>query len=96
MLWYSSDNGRPQPILTNVYSTYGSTGVKTVGLSELMGDKAKDTLKGFDFDHVWLAVEDGTPTLRVFGENAYSRPKRKVTISAATRAKRSRGRIPAP
>ena len=84
MLWYSSDNGRPQPILTNVYSTYGSTGVKTVGLSELMGDKAKDTLKGFDFDHVWLAVEDGTPTLRVFGENAYSRPKRKVTISFYT------------
>lgn len=34
------------------------------------GDVAKEKLKGFDYEKVWLIVEDGTPTLRIFGNRA--------------------------
>ena len=71
------------PIVTNTYSTFSSTDVPAIGRSKLMGKNAEKVLIGFDFEDVWMTVDGGTPTLRVFN-GGYSQPRKKVTISFYT------------
>ena len=74
---------RADPIFINCYGTVGSDKVTTVGRSNLIGDKAKTYLVGFDWDNVWQTVKDGTPTLRGFQDD-FSQAKQKVQISFYT------------
>ena len=53
-------------VLENVYATQGQTGVTELEPGHMIGDAAKTSMTGFDFDTVWRTVEGGTPQLRVF------------------------------
>ena len=52
-------------VLENVYATQGQTGVTELEPGHMIGDAAKTSMTGFDFDTVWRTVEGGTPQLRV-------------------------------
>lgn len=81
--FWRSDTGAV-PIVTNVYSAYATNGGTVYGMSTIWGDKAINTLQGFDFDNIWKTVETGTPVLRVFGTDSHSVEKQLVTISFYT------------
>lgn len=80
MLWYSENADKKIPIMQNLYSTYSCIGAETILISDINGEKAKDTLKGFDFVSIWDTVDGGTPIIRGFTDTRYSLPKKKVTI----------------
>ena len=61
--WSSS---YPFPDVTNVYSTKSSINVSGISIGSITGEKAKATLKGFDFENTWTAVEGATPVPKVF------------------------------
>ena len=44
-------------------------GIKSLGITFMKGDQAEEKMVGFDFENIWMTVEDGTPVLRCF-ENA--------------------------
>lgn len=52
--------------VTNVYSTQSSINVSGISIGSITGEKAKATLKGFDFENTWAAVDGGTPVPKVF------------------------------
>ena len=53
-------------VLENVYATQGQTGVTELEPGHMIGDAAKTSMTGFDFDTVWRTVEGGTPQLLAF------------------------------
>ena len=53
-------------VLENVYATRGQTGVTELEPGHMIGDTAKTSMTGFDFDTVWRTVEGGTPQLLAF------------------------------
>lgn len=56
----------PFPDVTNVYSTQSSINVSGISIGSVTGEKAKATLKGFDFENIWAAVDGGTPVPKIF------------------------------
>ncbi len=48
----------------------------------MFGKNAIKWMEGFDFENVWMTVEEGTPVLRIFGSEKYSckREPQKVSI----------------
>ena len=44
-------------------------GISSLGIAFMKGEQAKTKMAGFDFDNIWMTVEDGSPVLRCF-ENA--------------------------
>ena len=64
-----------------------AVGVKALSMMWMRGNNAKEHMKGFDFNNVWLTVDGGTPVLRCF-ENSqkYScrREPTKTEISFST------------
>lgn len=54
----------------DIYSTNGGSNAhnvwETVSRDSMYGEDAKSSMSGLDFNNVWVAVEDGTPILKVF------------------------------
>jgi len=88
---FISNGASKAAVYTNVYHD-GTRGgapdtMNILSMFFMQGTRAKEYLKGFDFNKVWRLVEGGTPVLRVFGNAAqYSctREPNKVEISFAT------------
>ena len=69
---------------SDVYGNIPQNGVTQVNRGNMIGEKAKTSMKGLDFDGVWKTVDKRSPVLRSFGSDAYSMPLQKVTITFYT------------
>lgn len=74
---YTTNTAKPGTTATdyfkNVYTNLtGSDGAAniwtTVALDSMYGDSAKTAMPALDYNDIWKTNEDGTPTLRVFGD----------------------------
>ena len=74
----------------NLFALRAQSGIcSSVSFGNMTDEKAKEYLKGFDFDNVWKTVEKSTPVLRVFADRGIdlskiSRLKGPVTVSFET------------
>ena len=69
---------------SDVYGNIPQNGVTQVNRGNMIGEKAKTSMKGLDFDGVWKTVDKRSPVLCSFGAGAYSMPLQKVTITFYT------------
>ena len=82
--WASESSNAIDPEITNLYVTYASNGLIATPRSKMIGDKAKSTMSGLDWNNVWMTVDNATPTLRLFSDSKYFKENPKVTISFFT------------
>ena len=69
---------------SDVYGNLPQDGVTQVNRGNMIGEKAKTSMAGLDFENMWKTVDKRSPVLRSFGSDAYSMPLQKVTITFYT------------
>ncbi len=72
----------------NIYTSHGAASEDmiwtNIGADAMMGLEAAEKMPGLDFENTWLAVENGTPILKIFASSTFTGENVDLSADAET------------